>query len=370
MRLPPLLLLLLLGCLSVLSCGQGAVKRSLDLRSRSDADLVALLPRGLDAVLDIDLAGPTGLKQLASLDELLALVPAGTLSALEQLCDHPTLQLEAVAVGIAGMGTATPEIAVLARGDLQKERIFAAIQRRAGSQAQTVEYHGLPPVEVSPSAATAAGTSSSSSGDQLGSLAALDPAHSAAAAMLTPRTVVFGSRLSTRQVVDIFRGEEDGVRAQADLMNALGRAPRAKTGRPAVLLASLLSPTVRERLSAGGFPELAENGDFLSVALAVGDGIDVGVVVGYRTQAAAQNAVQALKARTAELRRRPALVFIGLASFLEPLQLVAAPKNARRAQPELHVAYRLPGDELSQLVQRVARLKQIDLKAPGSPAAP
>jgi len=356
-------LLWLLGWLSLSACGQGNVKRSLDLRSRGDADLVALLPRGLDAVLDVDLAGPSGLKQLASLDELLALLPSSALSSLEQLCDHPTISLEAVAVGIAGMGTPAPEIAVVVRGDLQKERIFAAVRQRSGGQAASVEYHGVPLIEASP-AAHRDGESS------LGSLAALDPAHSAAAAMLTPRTVVFGSRLSTRQVVDIFRGEEDGVRAQADLMNALARAPRAKTGRPAILMAALLAPAVRERLSALGFPELAEHGDFLSVALAVGDGIDIGVVVGYRTQAAATSAVQALKDRTAELRRRPALVFIGLASFLEPLQLVAAPKNARRAQPELHVAYRLPGDELSQLIQRVARFKQIDLKAPGSAAAP
>lgn len=358
----------------IAGCGQGNIKRSLDLRSRGDADLVALLPRPLDAVLDVDLSGPTGLKQLASLDELLALLPSGVITSLEQLCDHPTLSLEAVAVGISGMGTPSPEIAVLVRGDLQKERIFAAVRRRAGQAASTVQYHGVPLVEASPSGAQSgaadAGPADGGADSSLGQYAAIDPAHSAAAAMLTPRTVVFGSRLSTRQVVDIFRGEEEGVRAQADLMNALARAPRAKTGRPAVLLASLLAPAVRERLSAFGVPELAEHGDFLSVALAVGDGIDVGIVVGYRTQEAATRAVRGLQERTAELRRRPVLAFIGLASYLEPLQLVAAPKNARRAQPELHVAYRLPGDELGQLIKQVARLKQLDLKAPGSPAAP
>lgn len=365
MRRLPSLLLALFGLLTVTACGQGTIKRSLDLRSRGDADLVALLPRGLDAVLDIDVAGPTGLRQLASLDDLLALLPTGAMTSLEQLCDHPSLQLESIAIGIAGMGTPSPEVAVLVRGDLQKERIFAAVRRRAGDKASTVEYHGVPLIE-----SNAEATAPAAGPQPLGNLSVLDPAHSAAAALLSSRTVVFGSRLSTRQVIDIFRGEEDGVRAQTELMNALARAPRAKTGRPAVLLASLLSPPLRESLTAFGLPELAEHGDFLSVALAVGDGIDIGVVVGYRTMPAATHAVQALKDRTAELRRRPALAFIGLASFLEPLQLVAAPKNARRAQPELHVAYRLPGDELSQLIQRIARLKQLDLKAPGSPAAP
>lgn len=334
-------------------CGRSNIKSSLDRMSRSDADLVALLPRGLDAVLDIDISGPNGLRQLASLDEILTLLPAGAVSSLEQLCDHPTLQLEAVAVGLSGLGTAAPEIAILVRGDLIKERIFAAVRKRAG-QAAAVEYHGIPLIE----AAAAAPDQAPATG---ASLPAFDPAHSAAAAMLTEKTVVFGSRLSTRQVVDIFRGEEEGLRSQTELMNALGRAPRARTGRPAVLLAALIPQPMRDQLRLQGLPELADNADFFSAALAVGDGLDLGVVVGYRTMPATSEAVRSLQQRTQELRRRPALVFIGLANFLEPLQLVAAPRNARRNQPELHVAYRLPGDELAQLLSRVARLKQMDL---------
>lgn len=367
MRAPRLGWLLLfyafLGLSAGSGCSRGNIKSSLDRLSRSDADLVALLPRGLDAILDIDVSGPSGLRQLASLDEIISLLPAGAMASLEQLCDHPTLQIEAIAVGISGMGSATPEIAILVRGDLIKERIFAAVQRRAG-QTAAVEYHGVPLIEAAPAQAE--------SGEKdRASVPAFDPAHSAAAAMLTPKTVVFGSRVSTRQVVDIFRGEEEGARGQTELMNALSRAPRAKTGRPAVLIASLLPPAMRDQLRTMGLPEVAENADFFSAALAVGDGLDLGVVVGYRTLAAAAEAVRSLQQRTQELRRRPALVFIGLANFLEPLQLVAAPRNARRNQPELHVAYRLPGDELGQLLTRIGRLKQLDPTRGGSaPAGP
>lgn len=346
------LLCLAIGLGSGSGCGRGNIKNSLDRLSRSDADLVALLPRGLDAVLDIDVSGPSGLRQLASLDEIIGLLPSGTMASLEQLCDHPTLQLEAVAVGISGLGSAAPEVAIVVRGDLIKERIFAAVQRRSG-QTASVEYHGVPLIEAAPSPADAEQAGG-------GSLPAFDPAHSAAAAMLTPKTVVFGSRLSTRQVVDIFRGEEEGARGQADLMAALARAPRARTGRPAMLVASLMPSPMRDQLRNLSLPELAENADFFSAALAVGDGLDLGVVVGYRSLAAANEAVRSLQQRTQELRRRPVLAFIGLANFLEPLQLVAAPKNARRNQPELHVAYRLPGDELTQLLTRVARLKKLD----------
>ena len=154
-------------------------------------------------------------------------------------------------------------------------------------------------------------------------------------------------------MVDIFRGEE-GLRSQTELMNALAAHAR-QDGRPAVLLAALMPQPMRDQLRLQGLPELADNADFFSAALAVGDGLDLGVVVGYRTMPAASEAVRSLQQRTQELRRRPALVFIGLANFLEPLQLVAAPRNARRNQPELHVAYRLPGDELAQLLSRVAR---------------
>lgn len=364
MRVPRLNVLLLV-CLAIglsagWGCGRSNIKSSLDRLSRSDADLVALLPRGLDAVLDIDVSGPTGLRQLASLDEVVGLLPAGAMSALEQLCDHPTLQLEAVAVGLSGLGTIAPEIAIVVRGDLIKERIFAAVQRRAG-QATAVEYHGVPLIEAAPPTSDATTATSPN-------LPAFDPAHSAAAAMLTPRTVVFGSRLSTRQVVDIFRGEEEGARSHAELMNALARAPRARTGRPALLVASLMPSAMRDQLRSLGLPEFAENADFVSAALAVGDGLDLGVVVGYRSLPAATEAVRSLQQRTQELRRRPALVFIGLAHFLEPLQLVAAPRNARRNQPELHVAYRLPGDELTQLLSRMARLKQLDPGRLSSPA--
>lgn len=337
---------------SGLGCSRGNIKNSLDRLSRSDADLVALLPRGLDAVLDVDVSGPSGLRQLASLDEILGFLPSGAMASLEQLCDHPTLQLEAVAVGISGLGSPTPEVAIIVRGDLIKERIFAAVQRRSG-QAASVEYHGVPVIEAAPSPTDSDPTATAR-------MPAFDPAHSAAAAMLTPKTVVFGSRLSTRQVVDIFRGEEEGARSQTDLMAALARAPRARTGRPAMLVAALMPPPMRDQLRNLSLPELADNADFFSAALAVGDGLDLGVVVGYRSLAAANDAVRSLQQRTGELRRRPALVFIGLANFLEPLQLVAAPKNARRNQPELHVAYRLPGEELAQLLTRVARLKKLD----------
>jgi hypothetical protein len=94
----------------------------------------------------------------------------------------------------------------LVRGDLIKERIFAAVQRRSG-QTAAVEYHGVPLIEAAP-----ARTQPEAKEDA--SVPAFDPAHSAAAAMLTPKTVVFGSRISTRQVVDIFRGEEDGARGR------------------------------------------------------------------------------------------------------------------------------------------------------------
>lgn len=362
-----------LGCLfGDLGCMRGNLKGSLDRRSRGDADLVALLPRGLDAVLDVDVAGPTGLRQLSSLDDLLALLPQGAMDALGQLCDHPTLQVEALAIGISGLGTPAPQVALIVRGDLDRARVFHIVRRGSGGPVSEVEYHGLPLIESTATATPGPQTQAPPQSPSAPAPAApwSDPGHAAAAAMLTARTAVLGSRLSTRQVIDIFRGEEEGARSQADLMAALARAPRAKTGRPAILLASLLPDSVRTQVAALGLPDMANHANFLSVAMAVGDGIDIGLVVGYRSLQAARDAVAALQTRTAELKRRPALAFVGIANFLDPLKAVAAPISATRAQPELHLAYRLPGDDLTGMLARLSRLDQLRKRLDGDAGVP
>jgi hypothetical protein len=331
---------LALLCAALAGCEHGTinVKTELAHMSLGDDDLVALLPRGLDAVLDVDVAG---LRRLANAADLLAMLPEQSLKHLQVVSDHPLQSLDALAVGLLGMGTGEADVVWIARGspaELRRERVFAALRRVEATTASEAEYHGLPIAE------TPTGK---------------------AAAMLSERTVAYGNRQTVRQVIDIFRADEEGARHQAELMRVLGKAPRAKEGRPAVLAALLLTPPLRERLRQFGLTELGSDADWLAAALAVGDGLDLGLVAGYHDLAVAKEAVNNLLGRAQALRLRPALMFLGVDRYLRSLVAVAVPPGNNRTTPELHLAYRLSGRELGELLDRLARLQHLRQSLPG-----
>jgi hypothetical protein len=333
---------LLLGTLLHAACLRSSLRSDLDRHSLGDEDLVALLPGGLDAVLDVDVAG---LRQLDSALTLLGYLPQSWQSHLETLLDQPLRNLEAVAVGLRSLGTKEYDVIVVARGQLGRERIARGLRAlHPEGEIREVEYHGVPLIET-----------------------VTDPAQveqvpgGIAAALLTPRTVVLASRFAVRQSIDIYRGADDGARQQTDLMGALRRAPRAKTGRPAVLLATLVTPPVRERLRTAGVPELGADAEFITAAIAVGDGIDLGLVAAYADLSVAKDVASRLLDRVQALRQRPALSFLGIERYLDAFVAVAAPPapaKGRRA-PELHLAYRLANVELKELLGRITKLQQL-----------
>lgn len=339
LRLPGLsgVLLLLLALCG--ACTSKNLRADLDRSSIGDEDLLALLPRGLDAVLDVDMAG---LRRLDSAAELLSYLPAQSLTHLETVIDLPLRNLDGLAVGFRSAGTRERDVVVVARGHLVRERIDRGL--RALGQTRTVEYHGVPLIEME---------GASAAGDE--------EADGLAAALLTPRTVVLASRLAVRQVIDIYRGVDDGARQQGELMAALGRAPRAKVGRPAVLMAALVTPPVRDRLRASDLSELGADAQYIAAAIAVGDGVDLGVVAAYRELSAAKDVASRLLDRAQALRQRPALLFIGIERYIEPLIAIAAapaPQKGRLA-PELHIAYRLSSDDLNELLSRIGKLQRL-----------
>lgn len=309
--------------------GRGDIRSELERASLGDEDVVALLPRGLEAVLDVDVAG---LRQLDTAAEILSYLPERALRSLEVACDLPLRNVDALAVGLGSLGTSQLDSVVVLRGNLERTRVFAGV--RKFGQTREVEYHGLPLIETE---------------------------HGYAAAMLTGRTTVLGNRITVRQVIDIFRGEEEGLRRQKDLMAALDKAPRAKEGRPALRLALLMTAPLRERLRQVGLPEFGADADYLAASVAVGDGIDIGVVGGYAQLSAAQDVAHGLIARTQSLRQRPALMFIGIDRYLSSFQAVAVPPapSRGRAGPELHLMYRLPGDDLAEFLSRIEKLRKL-----------
>jgi hypothetical protein len=336
---------LLLAVLPLLGCERSNIKADLNRHSRGDEDLLALLPRGLDAVFDVDVAG---LGKLETAAQLASYLPDKALARLSVVADSPLKEIDGFVAGIVGADSGEAQVVWVVRAAATsappetdkrlQTRVFSSLRALSQSgakpegDASEVEYHGLPLIET---------------GDGV------------AAAMLTARTVAIGDRQTVRQVIDIFRGDEEGARSQSDLMEALGRAPRGKYGRPAVMLSLLLSPPLRDRLRQIGLPELGVGADFLSGALAVGDGIDIGLCVGYRELPIAEEAGRSLQAQAAALKERPVLRFLGVEQLVQPLITVAVPKSATRKVPELHLAYRLPGGELAALLSRLAKLQEL-----------
>jgi hypothetical protein len=311
------------------------LRAELDRQSRGDRDLLALLPPDLDAALDLDVAG---LQKLEGADALLELFKPdpirpgsepGALPLLQTLVDEPLRELEALCAGVSGIDLDQPEIVVVARGPLQRARVREGV-RRSG-EVREVEYHGIQVIETP----------------------------ERAAALLTSRTAAVGSRLAVRRVIDIFRSVDEGARQQPALQAALSRAPRARTGRPALLFGSLLPAAMRKRAARTGLGEPLTGATFLSGALAVGDGMDLGVVLGYTRLDEAQRAAGWLRDQAAALAQRPALRFLGAARLIEPLQVLAAAAGGPRKVPEVHLAYRLPGDELQALLKRIDALRAL-----------
>ena len=96
----------------------------------------------------------------------------------------------------------------------------------------------------------------------------------------------------------------------------------------------------------------------MALAVAVGDGFDIGVVASYPMLTMAGEAVAQIKAQAAELAGRPLAKLLSLDRFVMPLVAVAVPKSPKRPTPELHLAYRLPGDDLTDLLRRLSELKR------------
>ncbi len=317
-------------------CGPRAIRGDLEHHNISDEDLLALLPQGQEAVVDLDVAA---LRSWPPSRSLLDLLPGSARAKLGELVADPLADLDSVGLGFQGLGTSGVEATLLVRGRLHGSKLWQSMQARSASR--EVTYHGMAIVEDS----------------------------TQAVARLTEQTLVVGSRLQVRQTIDIFRGVDHGVRKQSSLMTALAMAPSGKSGRPPILAAVLLSADLHHRLHDAGVLRVLDEAQAMALAVAVGDGFDIGVVASYPMLTSAGDAVAQIKAQAAELAGRPLAKLLSLDRFVMPLVAVAVPKSPKRPSPELHLAYRLPGDDLTDLLRRLSELKRA-LPASSPDAAP
>lgn len=290
----------------------------------SDEDLLSLLPGDQEAVLDIDVAA---LSVWAPSRSVWGLLPEPIRDRLSERFANPLADVDALCVGVRGFWDKEPEWTVLLRARPKG----LPWKPKLSGPTRTVAYHGMPVAENDREAV----------------------------AHLTDRTSVWGSRLQTRQTIDIFRGVLHGARKQTDLMAALKLAPAAKQGRPPVLWALVMNKEWQTQVHDQTALRFLEQAQKVAVAVAVGDGIDVGVIAAYPTRSDAAQAAQHVKEQLAGWSSRALTQWLGLQPFLARAVVVAVPENHKRKTPELHLAYRLAGEEFSELLRKIEELGKV-----------
>jgi hypothetical protein len=197
-------------------------------------DLLALLPSGADALVDVDIAQ---LDSWPTARRLIALMPAAGRAQLAALGDDPLAQLTGVVVAVFKAGTSQSESLVIARGELDWGKLKAGVTGGADG-----DYHGSAIVD---------GTAE-------------------AIGRITPTVFVFGSRAMVRRACDVAHKDDEGFRTAATdrrLRDALARAPTAKLGRPAIMAAIVPTQPLYEKLRAEKWDAAADL-DWLAASFA------------------------------------------------------------------------------------------------------
>jgi hypothetical protein len=316
-----LLLLVVAGCGGTMHAGPSATERPIG------EDLLALLPSGADAVIDVEMAQLDG---WPTARRLLALVPDDGRAQLSRLGDDPLAQISALAIAVDKAGTPDAGAVTVARGAFDWEHLRGTLPGAVES-----DYHGTPVLEGSDGQALA---------------------------RVTPTVFAFGTRVTVRRVLDVARKEDDSLRISAvdkRLRDALGRAPTAKLGRPAVMAALVPTEPLRERLRAEKW-WAAGDLDWVALSLAVGDGFDVGLVVGTHGPVEAGALAKTMKQRAGELKTQAMVRMLGLGPYIDPFVVVARDN-------EVHVAYRLGALRVDQLVTRLEQLRTVAQKKAARP---
>jgi hypothetical protein len=301
----------------LLVAGCGGAQRPAEAPAAIDDDLLALLPSGAEAVLDLDVAQLRGWPGLARLRE--DLPEAWT--QLGRFGIDPLADLDAMAVGFTGLGGEAASAVVVGRGRIDAARLEAALASEG--PVERAEYHGS---FVSDGAGRAL-------------------------ALVTPRAAAFGSKGDVRRVVDVALGNDEGVRkADRAIVGALRRAPGAKRGRPAVLAALLVGDGLRAKLQEAGIAgELVES---ITLAAAVGDGVDIGVVASAHDAKEGQELSKRVQERLEDLRRQPSLRVLGIAPYVDDVKMGIQ-------NEEVHLGFRLGPKRFDDLVARLERLVKL-----------
>ncbi len=288
-------------------------------------------------IVDLDLLQVRAWDQT---ERLVGLLPPMAKARLDRLGPRWLSEIDALALAAWRGANGTSSVLVL-RGDLEDEKLGALLE----AEATRSELDGHVMYEASGEAVV----------------------------RISPRLIAVGAPVEVRRVVEVSRSEAQGfrdARGDAALREALGHAPSAKIGRPALRGAAIGGPLLTERIEAAGFSRSAPQ--WAAFAIAIGDGLDAVAVLGLSTPVEATSLRTELDRSLRDLRARPIVRLLHLEAAFDWVAV------ARERQ--LRVAYRLPGTRLEAVLEQMDRgkrsLEALKSKpappspAPASPAPP
>jgi hypothetical protein len=274
-----------------------------------DEDQLAILPAGADAVLDVDMEQ---LRTWTPARRFYSLIPADARESLQKMSIDPWMDLEGIVLTISGVGTPQQTTTMLLRGDLDAEKIAEG--------APLGDYRQLKIWETP----------------------------DRAIAKLSPRMVALGTPAEVRRVIDLIRGIGESVRSSdRELVSAFARAPSAKSGRPAVIGATVPSEPMRQQLKSDQLP--GSEYQYLTFVLAVGDGFDFEIIGKTKSLNEAMSLTAGARASLEQLRARPAVRLLGLQPYLQDIVIV------ERAE-EVRMVYRLAEARVNKMLARLEQL--------------
>lgn len=256
-----------------------------------DSDLAAVIPRGADTLLEIDMAvlriSPWSRPAIeaAPPDERRAKAAA---RGFDEIADVDRLAFAQLA------GRADEAALVVAQGRFRRDEVVAAFQRGA-SGAPAESWRGCH-VFVD--------------GDR-------------AIAFLTPRTLLSGPPAAVRAAIDTAWGVLDDVRADGELgevRRSTGDRGRAPTAR----LSMIVTDEVRRR-AAAALSDDARLGGLRRVGarLDLGADLEIGLCAMLDTPAAAGDLAAVVSTALRQARSRPLMVVLGLGPILEGARVAA-----------------------------------------------
>jgi hypothetical protein len=306
---------------AALAAGCGAATPGATGPTLQPEEPIALLPSGIEAVVEVDDA------QLAAWpgrERLLAALPASLRERLAGWGFDPLGDAARMALAGSSLGGESSEWVVAAGGRFDRGKLAAAASGDGALDEQT--YHGAAIVDGGAH-----------------SFALLDGG----------KRLVAGGRTTVRRAIDVALGnDEPAARSGEDraLFAALARAPEAKRGRAAARFALRMTDPLRALFTSAGFDlgPLA----WLSGAVAVGDGIDVGIVAAARDAGGGDELQAKIQERLSRWRDERLVRALGLAPFLGEV------KTGRKGG-EVHLALRLEQRRWDRLLAKLQKLGEL-----------